>query len=67
MASAIVHLQKQFMPGCIAAQSRDAQVEGSCRLHINLTRIAGMTMVPQLAGLVLMLAATLWQSRGQSM
>ena len=33
MASAIVHLQKQFMPGCIAAQSRDAQVEGSCRLR----------------------------------
>jgi hypothetical protein len=25
-----------------------------------------MTLVPQLAGLVLMLAATLWQSRGQS-
>jgi len=33
---------------------------------IHLARIAGMTLVPQLAGLVLMLAATLWQSRGQS-
>ena len=33
---------------------------------IYLARIAGMTLVPQLAGLVLMLAATLWQSRGQS-
>ncbi len=33
---------------------------------INLTRIAGMTLVPQLAGLVLMLATTLWQSRGDS-
>jgi hypothetical protein len=33
---------------------------------IHLARIAGMTPVPQLAGLVLMLAATLWQSRGQS-
>jgi hypothetical protein len=33
---------------------------------IKLARIAGMTLVPQLAGLVLMLAATLWQSRGQS-
>src|SRR3974390_1208556 len=33
MASAIVHLQNQFMPGCIAAHSRDAQVEGSCRLR----------------------------------
>jgi hypothetical protein len=32
---------------------------------IHLARIAGMTLVPQLAGLVLMLAATLWQSRGQ--
>jgi MarR family len=30
---------------------------------IHLARIAGMTLVPQLAGLVLMLAATLWQSR----
>jgi hypothetical protein len=28
---------------------------------IHLARIAGMTLVPQLAGLVLMLAATLWQ------
>jgi hypothetical protein len=26
---------------------------------------AGVTLVPQLAGLVLMLAATLWQSRGR--
>jgi len=33
---------------------------------IHLARIAGMTLVPQLAGLVLMLAATLWQSRGRS-
>jgi hypothetical protein len=33
---------------------------------IHLARIAGMTLVPQLAGLVLMLAATLWQSRGQN-
>ena len=33
---------------------------------IHLARIAGMTLVPQLAGLVLMPAATLWQSRGQS-
>ena len=33
---------------------------------IHLARIAGMTLVPQLAGLVLMLAATVWQSRGQS-
>jgi hypothetical protein len=33
---------------------------------IHLARIAGMTLVPQLAGLVLMLAATLWQSRGQA-
>jgi MarR family len=33
---------------------------------IHLARIAGMTLVPQLAGLVLMLAATLWQSRGPS-
>jgi len=33
---------------------------------ISLTRIAGMTLVPQLAGLVLMLATTLWQSRGHS-
>ena len=33
---------------------------------IHLARIAGMTLVPQLAGLVLMLAATFWQSRGQS-
>jgi hypothetical protein len=33
---------------------------------IHLARIAGMTLVPQLAGLVLMLAATLWQSRGLS-
>jgi hypothetical protein len=32
---------------------------------IHLARIAGMTLVPQLAGLILMLAATLWQSRGQ--
>ena len=30
---------------------------------IHLARIAGMTLMPQLAGLVLMLAATLWQSR----
>jgi hypothetical protein len=30
---------------------------------IHLARIAGMTLVPQLSGLVLMLAATLWQSR----
>jgi hypothetical protein len=29
-----------------------------------LARIAGMTLVPQLAGLVLMLAATLWHWRG---
>jgi hypothetical protein len=28
-------------------------------------RLAGVTLVPQLAGLVLMLAATLWQSRGR--
>jgi hypothetical protein len=34
---------------------------------IHLARIAGMTLVPQLAGLVLMPAATLWQSRGQRM
>jgi hypothetical protein len=33
---------------------------------IQLARIAGMTLVPQLAGLVLMLAATLWQARGGS-
>jgi hypothetical protein len=33
---------------------------------IHLARIAGMTLVPQLAGLVLMLAATLWQSVGQN-
>ncbi|HEY4973695.1 MAG TPA: hypothetical protein VII41_08805, partial [Steroidobacteraceae bacterium] len=33
---------------------------------VHLARIAGMTLVPQLAGLVLMLAATLWQSRGRS-
>jgi hypothetical protein len=33
---------------------------------IHLARIAGMTLVPQLAGLVLMLAAALWQSRGRS-
>jgi MarR family len=33
---------------------------------IHLARIAGMTLMPQLAGLVLMLAATLWQSRRQS-
>jgi hypothetical protein len=33
---------------------------------IHLARVAGMTLVPQLAGLVLMLATTLWQSRGQS-
>jgi hypothetical protein len=31
---------------------------------IHLVRIAGMTLVPQLAGLVLMLAATVLQSRG---
>jgi len=30
---------------------------------IQLARIAGMTLVPQLAGLVLMLSATIWQSR----
>ena len=34
--------------------------------HIHLARIDGMTLVPQLAGLVLMLAATVWQSRGQN-
>ena len=34
---------------------------------ISLTRIAGMTLVPQLAGLVLMLATTLWQSGGHRM
>jgi hypothetical protein len=33
---------------------------------IHLARIADMTLVLQLAGLVLMLAATLWQSHGQS-
>ena len=34
---------------------------------IHLARVAGMTLVPQLAGLVLMLAATLWQPRAQSL
>jgi hypothetical protein len=33
---------------------------------IQLARIAGMTLVPQLAGLVLMLATTLWQPREQN-
>jgi hypothetical protein len=32
---------------------------------IRTARIAGMTLMPQIAGLVLMLAATLWQSRPQ--
>jgi hypothetical protein len=31
---------------------------------MHLARIVGTTLVPQLSGLVLMLAATLWQSRG---
>jgi hypothetical protein len=30
---------------------------------IRIARIAGMTLMPQIAGLVLMLAAALWQSR----
>jgi hypothetical protein len=33
---------------------------------IHLARIAGMTLLPQLSGLILMLAATVWQSQGQS-
>jgi len=66
--------QLQLLPAVIAT---DPQVDVAARLiswmsfglitvtsnDINLARIAGMTLVPQLAGLVLMLAATIWQSR----
>jgi hypothetical protein len=69
--------QLRLLPSVMAA---DPQADTAARLiswmsyglitvtsnDINLTRIAGMTLVPQLSGLVLMLAATLWQSRGQS-
>jgi hypothetical protein len=69
--------QLRGLPTVIAA---DPQADTAARLinwisfalitvtsnDIHLARIAGMTLVPQLAGLVLMLAATLWQSRGRS-
>jgi hypothetical protein len=69
--------QLKLLPSVMAA---DPQADTAARLitwmsfglitvtsnDIDLARIAGMTLVPQLAGLVLMLAATLWQSRGQS-
>jgi hypothetical protein len=69
--------QVRLLPSVMAA---DPQADTAARLiswmsftpiavtsnDIHLARIAGMTLVPQLAGLVLMLAATLWQSRGQS-
>jgi hypothetical protein len=69
--------QVRLLPSVMAA---DLQADTAARLiswmsfaliavtsnDIHLARIAGMTLVPQLAGLVLMLAATLWQSRGQS-
>jgi hypothetical protein len=66
--------QLRLLPPVMAA---DPQADTAARLiswmsfglitvtsnDISLTRIAGMTLVPQLAGLVLMLATTLWQSR----
>jgi hypothetical protein len=69
--------QLKLLPSVMAA---DPQADTAARLitwtsfglitvtsnDIHLARIAGMTLVPQLAGLVLMLAATLWQSRRQS-
>ena len=69
--------QLRLLPSVMAA---DPQADTAARLiswmsfglitvtsnDIHLARIAGMTLVPQLAGLVLMLAATLCQSRGQS-
>src|SRR5450631_2393939 len=69
--------QLRILPSVLAA---DPQADTAARLiswmsfglitvtsnDIHLARIAGMTLVPQLAGLILMLAATLWQSRGQS-
>jgi hypothetical protein len=69
--------QLKLLPSVMAT---DPQADAAARLiswmsfglitlmsnDIHLARIAGMTLVPQLAGLVLMPAATLWQSRGQS-
>jgi hypothetical protein len=69
--------QLRILPSVLAA---DPQADTAARLiswmsfglitvtsnDIHLARIAGMTLVPQLSGLILMLAATLWQSRGQS-
>jgi hypothetical protein len=69
--------QLKLLPSVMAA---DPQADTAARLitwmssgvitvtsnDIHLARIAGMTLVPQLAGLVLMLAAALWQSRGRS-
>jgi DNA-binding MarR family transcriptional regulator len=66
--------QLRLLPAVIAT---DPQVDTAARLiswmsfglitvtsnDIHLARIAGMTLVPQLAGLVLMLAVTIWQSR----
>jgi len=66
--------QLRLLPSILAT---DPQVDTAARLiswmsfglitvtsnDIQLARIAGMTLVPQLAGLVLMLAATIWQSR----
>jgi len=67
-------LQLRLLPSVLVT---DPQVDTAARLlswmsfglitvtsnDIQLARIAGMTLVPQLAGLVLMLAATIWQSR----
>ena len=66
--------QLRLLPSVVVT---DPQVDTAARLiswmsfglitvtsnDIQLARIAGMTLVPQLAGLVLMLAATIWQSR----
>jgi hypothetical protein len=66
--------QLRLLPSVLAA---DPQVDTAARLiswmsfklitvtsnDIQLARIAGMTLVPQLAGLVLMLAAAILQSR----
>jgi hypothetical protein len=66
--------QLRLLPSVVAT---DPQVDTAARLlswmsfglitvtsnDIQLARIAGMTLVPQLAGLVLMLAAAIWQSR----
>jgi hypothetical protein len=63
-----------------AVTATDPQAETAARLiswisfglitvtssDIHLARIAGMTLVPQLAGLVLMLATTLWRTREQN-